>query len=214
MHTCYFVYTNEVLNLGLSNLNHPTRLLHSLLLQMCFSAEQIRKKPPMDEWDKYLYPLIQNITVGCQLSKFRGNWTRRLGWPDALISSTRHCDRSSCWYWPDSILRLVNTHRMRLISRIPLWMLSDVDRTLAPSVRSIVRSLSDISVDQMNWLDSPSYVRSHLDQRLVSHLTLHSLSIWNNLWMKLTPIDLRAIPELSSPRFDKCAPHLSMFYHR
>ena len=71
--------TNEVLNFGLSNLNHPTRLLNSLELQRCFSAEQMGKGPLMNEWDKYLYPLIQNIMVGGQLSKFWGDQTRRSG---------------------------------------------------------------------------------------------------------------------------------------
>ena len=77
MHTCYSVSNNKVLNLGLSSLNHPTRLLLSLALQRCFSAEQMGTRPPLDEWSKYLYPLIQNITVGGQLSKFRGDWTLR-----------------------------------------------------------------------------------------------------------------------------------------
>ena len=79
MHTCYSLCTSEVLNLGLSTLNHHTRLLLSLELQRHFTAEQLGKRPPMNEWDKYLYPLIQNITVGGQLSKFRGDRTRRLG---------------------------------------------------------------------------------------------------------------------------------------
>ena len=77
MHTCYSLCTNEVLNLGLLNLNHPTRLLLSLALQRYFTAEQLGKRPPMNEWDKYLYPLIQNITVGGQLSKFWGVQTCR-----------------------------------------------------------------------------------------------------------------------------------------
>jgi hypothetical protein len=62
---------------GLSNLNHPTRLLHSLALQRCFSAEQMSKRPSMDEWDKYLYPLMQNIMVGGQLNKYQGDRMRR-----------------------------------------------------------------------------------------------------------------------------------------
>jgi len=33
MHTCYSLCTNEVCNLGLSNLNNLTRLLHSLVLK-------------------------------------------------------------------------------------------------------------------------------------------------------------------------------------
>ena len=47
---------NEVLNLGFSNLNHLTRLLLSIALQRCFSAKQMGKRPPMDEWSKYFYP--------------------------------------------------------------------------------------------------------------------------------------------------------------
>ena len=49
---------------GFSNLNHLTRLLLSLALSRCFSAKQIGKRPPLDEWSKYLYLLIQNITFG------------------------------------------------------------------------------------------------------------------------------------------------------
>ena len=75
MHTCYSLCTSEVLNLGLSTLNHHTRLLLSHALQRHFTAEQLGKRPPMNEWDKYLYPLIQNIMVGGQLSKFRGDRT-------------------------------------------------------------------------------------------------------------------------------------------
>ena len=54
----------RILNLGFSNLNHPTRLLLSLALHWCFSAEQMGKRPHMDEWNKYLNPLIQNIIFG------------------------------------------------------------------------------------------------------------------------------------------------------
>ena len=61
---CYSSCTNEDLNLGFSNLNHLTRLLLSLALSRCFSAEQMGKRPPLDEWSKYLYPLIQNIMFG------------------------------------------------------------------------------------------------------------------------------------------------------
>ena len=64
------------------------------------------------------------------------------------------------------------------------------------------------AADQMNWPNSSSCVRSQPNQRPVSHLTLHLLLIRNPLRMKLTSIDLRAIPELSSAKFDTCAPHL------
>jgi hypothetical protein len=49
MHTCYSLYTNEVLNLGFSNHNLLTRLLHSLAHERCFSAEQMSKRAQMDE---------------------------------------------------------------------------------------------------------------------------------------------------------------------
>ena len=54
----------QTLIVGFSNLNHLTRLLLSLALSKCFSAEQMVKRPPMDEWSKYLYPLIQNKPLG------------------------------------------------------------------------------------------------------------------------------------------------------
>jgi hypothetical protein len=49
MHTCYSLCTNNVLNLGFSNLNHPTRFLLSLALQSVSSAEQMGKRVELDE---------------------------------------------------------------------------------------------------------------------------------------------------------------------
>jgi hypothetical protein len=49
MHTCYSLCTNDVLNLGFSNLNHPTRLLLSLALQSVSSTEQLGKRVELDE---------------------------------------------------------------------------------------------------------------------------------------------------------------------
>ena len=92
MHTCYSLCTNEVLNLGFSNLNHPTRLLHFLALQKCFLAEQMGKRAKLDKWEKYLYSPLQNIPVGVQLSIF--GVTGRLGQIDRtrLVSSQwLHC---------------------------------------------------------------------------------------------------------------------------
>ena len=45
--------TNEVLNLGLANLNNPTRLLLSLAHQMVSSAEQMGKRASMHEMEGY-----------------------------------------------------------------------------------------------------------------------------------------------------------------
>ena len=68
MHTYYSLCTNEVLNLGLENLNHPTRLLLSLAHQMVSSAEQMGKRAKLDEQEMYLRTPIQTITVRVQLS--------------------------------------------------------------------------------------------------------------------------------------------------
>ena len=71
MHTCYSLCTNEVLNLGLANLNRSTRLLLFLAHQMVSSAKQMGKRAKLDEWEKYLYSLLQNIPVEVQLNIFR-----------------------------------------------------------------------------------------------------------------------------------------------
>ena len=96
MHTCYSLCTNKVLNLGLSNLNHPTRLLLSLALQRCFLAKQMGKRPQMDEWDMYLYPPIQNITVEVQLNKYRADRMQARVWLEQTALSdtlTHYTDR-------------------------------------------------------------------------------------------------------------------------
>jgi hypothetical protein len=139
MHTCYSLCTNEVLNLRLLNLNHPTRLLHSLALQRCFSAEQMSKRPPMDEWDKYLYPLIQNTTVGGQLSKLRGDRTRRSVVIIAVLEVAVDTD------WTLSCVQSTPTRRVR-----PAKSLSACSLMLTGRWHPSVRSLSDISTDQMN----------------------------------------------------------------
>jgi hypothetical protein len=61
--------------------------------------------------------------------------------------------------------------------------------------------------------DSTDSIRSLVSQRPVNCLTLHSLSIRNPLWMKLTPLDLWAVLELPSAKFDKCTPHLNYWTH-
>ena len=92
MHTCYSLCTNEVLNLGLANLNHPTRLLLSLALQKCFSAEQMGKRAKLNEWNKYFYSPLQNIPVGVQLSIFGVTGCSGQSDQMRLVSSQRlHC---------------------------------------------------------------------------------------------------------------------------
>ena len=63
MHTCYSLCINEVLNLGLSNLKHPTGLLHSLGLQMVASANQMSKREELDELEMYLYTPLNPLAV-------------------------------------------------------------------------------------------------------------------------------------------------------
>ena len=63
MHTCYSLCTNEVFNLGLPNLNHPTRNLLSLELQMDALAEQISKRAKLGELEKYKYPPLNPLAV-------------------------------------------------------------------------------------------------------------------------------------------------------
>ena len=75
--TSYSLCTNEVLNLGLSNLNHPTRLLLSLALQSVSSVEQMGKRAELDELEMYLYTPNQNITVRVQLSTLSSDRTGR-----------------------------------------------------------------------------------------------------------------------------------------
>jgi hypothetical protein len=143
MHTCYSLCTNELLNLGLSNLNHPTRLLHSLALQRCFLAEKMSKRPPTDEWEKYFYPLIQNITVGGQLSKFQGDRMLRSVVIIAVSEVAIDTDRTL------SYVRSTPTGHVRSAKSLFGCSLMLTGRWL-PNVRSSVRSLSDIFSDQMN----------------------------------------------------------------
>jgi len=100
MHTCYSPCTNETLILDSQFSITSLGSCSSLHSQGCFSAEQMGKRPPLDEWSKYLYPLIQNIMFGGWVSTLRVDWTLWLGWPDALVSYTHHCVRellSSDW---------------------------------------------------------------------------------------------------------------------
>ena len=85
MHSCYSPCTNEDLNLGFSNLNHLTRLLLSLALSRCFSAEQMGKRPPMDEWSKYLYPSFKTNRWEAESALYKV--TGRSGQGDRMLRS-------------------------------------------------------------------------------------------------------------------------------
>jgi hypothetical protein len=60
------------------------------------------------------------------------------------------------------------------------------------------------ALQQLTWS-----IRSHKDQRSVTIDPLHSLPKHNTLWTKFTPINLWAVSELSSTKFDMCATHLT-----
>ena len=64
MHTCYSPCTNKAIILDSQISITSVGSFSPLHSQGCFIAEQMGKRPPLDEWSKYLYPLIQNITFG------------------------------------------------------------------------------------------------------------------------------------------------------
>ena len=81
MHTCYSLCTNEVLNLGLANLNNPTRLLLSLANQMVSLAEQMGKRGEVDVLEVYSQPQGNKLAIGPPLSIIGGTrqvWSHRV----------------------------------------------------------------------------------------------------------------------------------------
>ena len=148
MHTCYSLCTSEVLNIGLSTLNHHIRLLLSLRLQRRFTAKQLGKRPLMNKWDKYLYPLIQNITVGGKLSKF--GVTGRVSQGDRTLRSIVHITVSDRAVSSDRTLTCVwssPTGRARS-AKCPYGCSLMLIGRRHPSVRSVlfsVRSVHDYS---------------------------------------------------------------------
>ena len=123
MHTCYFLCTNEVLNLGLSNLNHPTGLLLSLALQRCFSAEQMGKRAKLDEWGSIYTPHFKTYPLGSNSAHFEV--TGRSGQSDQTrpVSSQRLHDASTVIR--DQTLTSVQSPHSNFL----LWKLTVVDRT-------------------------------------------------------------------------------------
>jgi hypothetical protein len=121
--------TNEGLNLGFSNLNHLTRLLHSLPLSRCFSAGQIGKREGMDKLEKYKYPhtphkplavWVKNsfcALIGRTLMLHR---TRPVQCPIHLQRLLYVCIQTVTGH----TLRLISTHRTHLVVQNPLWKLS------------------------------------------------------------------------------------------
>jgi hypothetical protein len=105
MHTCYSLCTNEVLNLGFSNHNHLTRLLHSIAHKRCFSAEQMSKRELKWMSRGCIYnPLTQSQPL-CANSAFFvvtgrvGRWQQSTVVSNMLSDRTRRRVRSG---WPDT----------------------------------------------------------------------------------------------------------------
>jgi hypothetical protein len=88
MHTCYTLVTSEESQTLILKSLSSLQLLHSLALQRCFSAEQMRKRPLKEVEGMYLYTPQTNPTVTCQISKTRTDWTRWSTWPDAPCNRT------------------------------------------------------------------------------------------------------------------------------
>ena len=145
------------------------------------------KRPPLDKWSKYLYPLIQNITFGGWVITLRGDWTLR-----SVIPAT--VSEKAVKYWPDSDLCPISTDRTRPVTKNcslePYWCWPD-DGTQSPvtllfSVRSVTGT----------WLTSgqPSLERywSWPDSSTQRPITFHSTSgriqttsAWSNELTKL-----------------------------
>jgi hypothetical protein len=85
MHTCYTLVTREDSQTLILKSLSLLGLLHSLALQMCFSDEQMSKRPLKEVEGIYLYTPQTNPTVICRNSKTRTDRTRRSIWPDAPV---------------------------------------------------------------------------------------------------------------------------------
>ena len=116
-------------------------------------------------------------------------WSR---WLDALVSSPV---TEPFKLWPDTNQRPVSTDQTCPVMKTALWNLTGVDRTLAPSVRSLTsqRPVTPDDFTLIKWTDQT--LRQHPvtpEPASSQHLTLHSLTTLNYMWMKFVLIDLRA----------------------
>ena len=64
MHTCYSPYTNEALILDYQTSITSLGSCSPLHSQGVSQLNKWARVPPLDEWSKYLYPLIQNEPLG------------------------------------------------------------------------------------------------------------------------------------------------------
>ena len=115
-------------------------------------------------------------------------WSR---WLDALVSSPV---TEPFKLWPDTNQRPVSTDQTCPVMKTALWNLIGVDRTLAPSVRSLTsqRPIATrwLYLDQMNWPDSApasghteTSVQSTFDPPFTSNLQSYVNEVCSN-WSK------------------------------
>jgi hypothetical protein len=127
------ICTNEVLNLGLSNLNHPTRLLLSLTLQ---SIPQLNKWARKLSWTsrRSIYtPHFKTYLLGSNSANSR--------WLDAPVHVIGRVQQVANGYIastcqrrllerPDALQHPILLDLTRQVLKFSLWTLSNVDRTL------------------------------------------------------------------------------------
>jgi hypothetical protein len=172
MHTCYSLCTNNVLNLRLSNLDHPIRLLHS------------KDVFQLNKWVRNL-AWTSGISIYTPRSKHNG-WrpTQQVsGWPDAPVLLTGRAGqfnsctvsklvRTSRFFWPDS--------DQRPVIFLPLWMLYVNDLTLRaqrPVNYSSAFGRSCAAATHCCALTGLGCVRSTFFQLSVNRKPFHSLPI-------------------------------------
>jgi hypothetical protein len=185
MYTCYSLCTNEVLNLGLSNFNHPTRLLHSK------GVSQLNKWARELPWTSGLSiytPSFKTQRLEANSANFRV--IRHAGQGDQMLRSVIIIAVSEVAIDIDRTLSCVrSTPTGRVQSAKSLFGCSLMLTELwLPSIRSSVWSLSDISADQINWSNSLA-TSSHNQTSIRSviwpsiHFQFKILCLWS--WLQL-----------------------------
>jgi hypothetical protein len=97
MHTCYSLVTNERFQTLILKSLPSLELLHFLVLERCFLAEQMSKRPLKEVEGMYLYTPQLNPTVTCQLNKIRTDRTHRSMWPNAPVECNGQKSNRQRW---------------------------------------------------------------------------------------------------------------------
>jgi hypothetical protein len=161
MHTCYTLVTSEESQTLILKSLSSLRLLHSLVLQRCFSAEQMSKRALKEVEGMYLYTPQTNPTVTCQINKARIDRMRWSTWPDASVSAE----------WPDAPAR---DDRARPIMQEPNWTLTwrlTASDHRWPDASDHFIVASDYTFTLWNTCQTDHRVRSSQGSRPVDQLT-------------------------------------------